>query len=123
MAGILLVDDSKTVRILVRAMLEKLGHTVVGEAADGLEGCEKYFALKPDITLVDITMPVMGGIATVQKITEKDKDAQIIILTSNTNTDKLKNAVEANVSEILFKPVDEHQLEEAINRILHKGDQ
>ena len=122
MARVLVVDDSKMVRILVRAMLEELGHECIGEASDGLEGYEKYFELKPDLMLVDITMPVMDGVTTVKRIMQKDADAKIILLTSNTNTEKVKEAVEAGVAEILFKPVDEGQLEETMRQILNKEE-
>ena len=120
MARVLIVDDSKMVRILIKAMIEEIGHELVGEASDGMEGYEKYFELKPDVMLIDMTMPVMDGVTTIKKIMEKDKTAKIILLTSNTNTEKVKEAVEAGVAEILFKPVDETRLQETIDHTLQK---
>ena len=120
MARVLIVDDSKMMRTLEKSMLEKMGHEVVDEATNGLDGYDKYFALKPDIVLIDMTMPIMDGVTTIQKMIQKDKDAKIILITSNTQNEKLKNAVEAGVSEIVFKPIDEEQLKNTIEQILSK---
>ena len=117
MARILIVDDSKIIRLTLKSMLENGGHEVVGEAADGLAGYDKYFELKPDIVITDLTMPLLDGITEIQKIKEKDDAAQIILLTSNTNTERIKEAVSAGVAEILFKPVNESQLIKAIDQI------
>ncbi|MHB8869951.1 MAG: response regulator, partial [Thermoleophilia bacterium] len=62
--GILLVDDSATVRRELRTLLELLeGVEVVGEAADGAEGLRLAAALRPDVILLDLEMPVMDGLA------------------------------------------------------------
>ena len=62
MAKLLIVDDSKMVRLTLRAMLENSEHEIIGEAGDGLSGYDKYFALKPDIVIIDLTMPLLDGI-------------------------------------------------------------
>lgn len=121
MARVLIIDDSKMMRTVERAMLEKMGHEIVDEAADGLDGYDKYFALKPDVVLIDMTMPILDGVTALQKMIQKDETAKIILITSNTQQEKLKSAVEAGVSEILFKPIDEEQLRKAIEQILKKG--
>ena len=58
MAKILIVDDSRTSRRILRNILENAGYEVVGEATNGQEGYEKYAELKPDIVTLDITMPL-----------------------------------------------------------------
>ena len=60
MAKILIVDDSKTSRKFLRNMLEQAGHEIVAEAVNGAEGVEKFRIYRPDITTMDITMPVHG---------------------------------------------------------------
>ena len=62
MANILIVDDSRTSRRILRGILEGDGHTIVGEAKDGQEGYDMYAELKPDVVTMDITMPVMSGV-------------------------------------------------------------
>ena len=120
MARILLIDDSKIMCLTLKALLENRGHKIVGEAGDGLAGYDKYFELKPDIVITDLTMPILNGIATIKKIREEDSNAKIILLTSNTNDEKLSEAVKAGVAEILFKPVDENQLMKAVDHIINK---
>ena len=57
MANILIVDDSRTSRKILRRILEEAGHTIVGEAVDGEDGYLKYQELKPEVVTLDITMP------------------------------------------------------------------
>ncbi|MDF2844395.1 MAG: hypothetical protein K0R00_2821 [Herbinix sp.] len=57
MAKILLVDDSKTSRKILKGILEESGHEIIGEAVNGEDGIAKYKELKPELTTMDITMP------------------------------------------------------------------
>lgn len=68
MARILIVDDSVIMRRNLKSMLVQSGHTIVGEASDGVEGYREYSRLIPDLVTMDITMPVMNGNDAVQKI-------------------------------------------------------
>jgi two-component system chemotaxis response regulator CheY len=118
MATFLIVDDSKIMRSLIRAMLTKLGHEVVGEATTGLEGYDLYFKLKPDMVTMDINMPILNGIDTLKKIKEHDENAKIILITANMQGAKLNNAISAGASGYLFKPLDESELENLLEQIL-----
>ena len=73
MARILMVDDSKTSRKILRSILEENGHEVIGEAVNGQDGIDKYKELQPDITTMDITMPEMDGLEALRLIMEYDK--------------------------------------------------
>ena len=77
----LIIDDSKTFREIMREVVQSLGHVMVGEAADGIEGIEKFKQLRPDVTLLDIEMPRMAGVETLKGILAEDPDAAIIMLT------------------------------------------
>ena len=68
MAKILMVDDSRTSRKLLRSILEEGGHEVIGEAVNGQEGVKQFQALKPEIVTMDITMPVLDGIEALKMI-------------------------------------------------------
>ena len=59
MASVLIVDDTLFMRASIRQMLEANGHSVAGEASNGVEAIERYAAVKPDVILMDITMPDM----------------------------------------------------------------
>ena len=73
MARILMVDDSKTSRKILRSILEENGHEVIEEAVNGQDGIDKYKELQPDITTMDITMPEMDGLEALRLIMEYDK--------------------------------------------------
>ena len=117
-ARILIIDDSKVMRSVIRAMLNKLGHEVVGEATNGLEGYDQYFSLKPDLATMDITMPVMNGVDTLIKIKEHDPDAKIILITATLQGAKLNNAIDSGASGYLFKPLQEAELKQLLEQIL-----
>jgi two-component system chemotaxis response regulator CheY len=110
MARVLIVDDSKIMRSLIRAALMKMGHEAIGEAGNGLEAYDMYFSLKPDIVTLDMSMPVMNGIETLKKIKEKDQDAKVIMLTANVQSSKLKEIIDAGADGYLFKPLNENEL-------------
>jgi two-component system chemotaxis response regulator CheY len=118
MARFLIIDDSKVMRVLIRAHLNKLGHEVAGEATTGLEGYDMYFALKPDVVTMDITMPVLSGVDTLKKIKAQDPAAKVIMLTANLQGAKLNDAINAGADGYLFKPLQETELKNLLKQIL-----
>ena len=82
---ILIVDDDPSIRFSFRTLLEEGGHTIVGEAENGQEGVQKYTELKPQITLMDMNMPVMDGLDALVSIRADDRDAKVIMITSVTD--------------------------------------
>ena len=94
MARILIVDDSSIYRSNMRDILESGGHTIAGEARNGAEGVEKYKELRPEITTLDITMPVKDGLEALKEIMEFDPDAKVIMVSAT--------AQQSNISEALI---------------------
>ena len=78
---ILLADDHQIVREGLRALLERAGHEVVGEAADGHEACKMARTLNPDIAVIDISMPLLNGLDAVREIRSLSPDIKSIVLT------------------------------------------
>ncbi|MBI3753083.1 MAG: response regulator [Deltaproteobacteria bacterium] len=74
----LIVDDSVFARKNMSKVVEMAGGVVVGEATTGREGIEQYFKLKPDLVIMDVSMPEMEGLEALARIKEKDKDARPI---------------------------------------------
>ena len=72
MAKILIVDDSRTSRKMLRNILESNGHEIIDEAVNGQEGVQKFQALKPDVVTLDITMPVVDGVEALKMIKALD---------------------------------------------------
>ena len=79
MARIMLVDDAAFMRMMLKDILTKGGHEVVGEAEDGLKAIERYKEVLPDLVLMDITMPELDGISAVKRIKAVDPNAKIIM--------------------------------------------
>ena len=99
MAKILIVDDSKTSRKFLRNMLEQAGHEIVAEAVNGAEGVEKFRIYRPDITTMDITMPVLGGIDAVKDIIEALKKGAADFIQKPFDMDVIVNTIEKVMEE------------------------
>ena len=117
MAKILIVDDSRTSRKFLRTMLEADQHEIIGEAANGLEGIEKYKELHPDITTMDITMPELDGIEALKQIIEYDSDAKVVMVTAAGQKNKIVEAVKYGAKDFLAKPFEADQIRMIINNI------
>lgn len=117
MAKILIVDDSRTSRKILRGILEGDGHTVVGEAENGKIGVEEYKATKPDIVTLDITMPEMDGIEALKAIKSVDADAKAIMVTAAGQKEKMLEAVKSGASEFITKPFEPEEILNVIKAI------
>ena len=118
MAKILIVDDSRTSRKVLRGILEADGHEIVGEAPDGAQVAKMYEELKPDMVTLDITMPVLDGIGALQKIKEYDPDAKVVMVTAAGQKSKMVEAVKYGANEFVAKPFDHDQLLMIIKKVV-----
>ena len=118
MANILIVDDSKTSRKILRGILESEGHTIVGEGVNGEEGFLKYKELRPDIVTMDITMPTMDGIEALQLVKREDENAKVIMITALGQKEKMVQAIKFGAAEFLTKPFEDEDVVRAVNKVL-----
>ena len=118
MAKILIVDDSKTSRKILRNILEDYGHEVLGEAINGEEAVVKYKELQPDITTMDITMPVMDGLQALKEIMDTDKNAKVVMVTAAGQKTKMVDAIKYGAVEFLTKPFEAEQIIKIISKVL-----
>lgn len=118
MADVLIVDDSRTSRKILRGILEENGHNVIAEARDGASGVLLYQELKPNIVTMDVTMPKMDGIEALKKLKEYDPDAKVIMVTAAGQKSKMIEAIKAGASEFVSKPYQAEQMKEVINKVL-----
>lgn len=118
MAGVLVVDDTKFMRMALVDMLTNLNHQVLGEAENGEEAIQKYRALKPDIVIMDITMPIMNGIKASETILSEFPEAKIIICSAMGQQRMVMEAIEVGAKDFVTKPFDEVRVNEALRRLL-----
>jgi DNA-binding NarL/FixJ family response regulator len=117
-----LADDHTLFRQGLRQICEvKGGFDVVGEAEDGQEAVHLAAELKPDVILMDISMPNLDGIQATVQIIEKDPEARIIALTMYEQNHYVFNAIKAGAKGYLRKNVDAQVLLEAV-RAAHQGE-
>ncbi len=117
MANILIVDDSKTSRRILRGILEECGYNIIGEAENGEEGYLKYKELKPDVVTMDITMPKMDGIECLKVIKHFDAEAKIIMVTAAGQKDKIMEAIKNGAAEFITKPFEKADIAKALEKI------
>lgn len=118
MARILIVDDAIFMRASLKKILEANGHTVCGEAGDGKEAIAKFQELKPDVTILDITMPEMSGIEALRCIKAIDAGAKTIICSAMGQQVMLAQAIQYGAKDFIVKPFQEERLIAALEKVL-----
>jgi len=122
MISVMIVDDHKMVREGLKRILEFDGEVQVIEEADNGQDCiKKLKTVKPDIILLDINMPVMNGIETLQALKKKRKKYKVLMLTVHNEIEYLIKAVDIGIDGYLLKDSDSNELKRAINCV-HNGE-
>lgn len=120
MAGVLVVDDAAFMRLTIKQMLEAHGHTMIGEASNGLEAVKKFVEVKPDVVFLDITMPEMDGIEALKHIKTIDPNAKIIICSAMGQQAMLAQAIQYGAKDFIVKPFEQDRLIAALNKVLSR---
>jgi response regulator NasT len=110
---IVVVEDDATVRLFLKESLEKLGHTVVGEAATGTDMVRTVLEMEPDVVVFDIHLPRLNGLDALRQIYQERVVAAVAI-TADRDQELVRRALEEHVLAYLVKPVEAHQLLPAI---------
>lgn len=105
MAKILLVDDAAFMRMRCAKLLVENGYEV-GEAENGQEAVNKYASFQPDMVLMDITMPVMDGIAATREIKGIDPNAKVIMVSALGQQTMVIEAIKAGAKDFVVKPFE-----------------
>lgn len=118
---VLIVEDHNVVRQGLVALLNVVdGLTVVGEAADGLEAIDQFRKYQPDVTLMDLRLPRMGGVEAIQRIRAEAPQARIIVLTTYDGDEDIYRALKAGARAYLLKGMTSEDLVTTI-RAVHAG--
>lgn len=117
---VLLVEDDKHIRLIIKTSLVKLAQWQVAEAANGLEALEQVKGATPDLILLDIMMPGMDGPTTFAELRKIDqvKQVPVIFMTAKVQRQEVESYIALGARGVITKPVDPMKLPEQIMDIL-----
>lgn len=116
--NILICDDAAFMRMMIRDILTKNGYNVAGEAENGAKAVEKYTEIKPDLVLMDITMPEMDGIQALKKIKSLDSGAAIIMCSAMGQQAMVIEAIQSGAKDFIVKPFQADRVLEAVKKVV-----
>ena len=116
--SILICDDAAFMRMMIKDILTKNGYDVVGEAENGVRGVEKYKELKPDLVLMDITMPEMDGIAALKAIKANDPGASVIMCSAMGQQAMVIESIQSGAKDFIVKPFQADRVIEAVKKVV-----
>ena len=114
---ILIVDDSPISIKIIKSCMPKDKDYELFDAADGQTGVEKYKELKPDLTFLDLTMPVMNGFQALEEILKFDQKALVIILTADVQIKAVAKAHDLGAFSVVKKPPSKESILAAIKEV------
>lgn len=113
---VLLVDDSGTMRAIVRRCLNKLEVEDVHEAEDGARALQIFETNTFDVILTDWNMPKMDGLQLLQEIRQRDREIPVIMITTEAERSRVVQAIQFGVSDYLVKPFTPEGLREKLEK-------
>ncbi len=116
--NILICDDAAFMRMMIKDILSKNGYNVAGEAENGAKAVEKYNELKPDLVLMDITMPEMDGIQALKAIKGADPAALVIMCSAMVQQAMVIEAIQAGAKDFIVKPFQAERVLEAVKKVV-----
>ena len=117
-AKILIVDDASFMRMMLKNILSQNGYEVVAEADNGVKAVERYAEVKPDLVIMDMIMPEMGGIDAVREIMKKDPAARIVMCSALGQQALVVEAIHAGAKDFIVKPFQPANVLEAVQKAL-----
>lgn len=119
---VILVDDHEMVRMGLKSFLNlQADIDVVGEASNGREGVDLALALKPDVLVMDLVMPELGGVEATLEVLKKWKEAKVLVLTSYLDNEKIYPVIDAGAKGYMLKTSSAAEILNAIRKV-SKGE-
>ena len=116
--NILVVDDAAFMRMMIKDILTKNGYNVAGEAENGAKALEKYNEVKPDLVLMDITMPEVDGIQALKNIKAADPNAKVIMCSAMGQQAMVIESIQAGAKDFIVKPFQADRVIDALTKIV-----
>lgn len=117
MAKILVVDDAEFLRVRISKMLSSEGHEII-EAENGVKAVETYKKARPDVVLMDITMPEMDGLTALREIRSYDSSAKVVMLTALGQESVVLEAIKAGARDFVVKPFEKERVLSAVAKLV-----
>ncbi|MDR1440665.1 MAG: response regulator [Clostridiales bacterium] len=114
---VLVVDDAMFMRMMLKDILTANGYEIAGEAENGIEAVSMYKSLKPDVVLMDITMPEMDGIRAVKEIIKADSGAKIVMCSAMGQQAMVIQSIQSGALDFVVKPFQPEKVVDAINKV------
>jgi two-component system chemotaxis response regulator CheY len=118
MAKIMICDDAAFMRMMIKDILTKNGYEIAAECENGAVAVEKYPEVKPDLVLMDITMPDMDGIQALKKIKEIDAGANVIMCSAMGQQAMVIEAIQSGAKDFIVKPFQAERVLEAVKKVV-----
>lgn len=118
---IMIVDDSSVIRRKIERCDLFTGKTEIRQAANGVEALSIFPSFRPDLTTMDLTMPEMDGVESVQEIIKLDPTAKILVVSALTDKETALQAIKYGARGFLPKPFTEEQLSDALGKVLKRN--
>jgi two-component system chemotaxis response regulator CheY len=118
MARVLVVDDAAFMRKVVSDALASGGHDVIGEAGNGTEAIDRFRELKPELTMLDITMPEKNGLEALAEIMTIDPSARVLMCSALGQETKVIESIKLGAKDFVVKPFQPSRLLEAVGKAL-----
>ena len=113
---ILIVDDNYLMRTLLRGILRSEDYPTVSEARNGIVALDSIAKDKPDIVFLDVIMPEMDGIETLQNIKERYPDIAVIMITGNPSKENVEESIQSGASGFIVKPFNSAKVLNTLDR-------
>lgn len=114
---ILITDDALFMRVTLKNILSQNGYEICGEAQNGVEAVKMYEDLKPDIVIMDITMPEMDGIQALKEIIALDANANVVMCTAMGQKRMVVEAIQAGAKDFIVKPFQPERVLKALGKL------
>ncbi len=111
---LLIVDDSPIARKMTKKIFPNKEDFEIFEATNGLEGLNKFKEISPDITFMDLTMPVMDGLEALEEILKIDKNAIVVVSTADVQPKSISKVMSLGAFDVIRKPPKREKLEEVV---------
>ena len=116
MAKVMICDDAAFMRMMIKDILVKNGYNIAGEAENGVKAVEKYQETKPDLVLMDITMPEMDDIQALKKIKAIDANASVVMCSAMGQQAMVIESIQSGARDFIVKPFQPDRVIEAVKK-------